>query len=328
MFDAIRTRTLRILRVPHDPDSPAGAPGSVRVFRAGTNFYKLRLVRWGLGQVGALVGIIVSLTFLVNVEKGVEETRAQVRQAIAAKSAASATPALPASGDTQPPAGSTPDVQAEPSKAKPPKAKSKSRPGLKERARFGLDRFANRWPWWLFPALKFFEFAGILLYLVQIPITYALARLDYELRWYIVTDRSLRIRAGLTSVQEITMSFANVQQVVVSQGPLQRLLGLADVRVQSAGGGGDEHESGGGNALHTGVFHGVDNANEIRDLILERLRLFRQAGLGDPDDALPALAPGAVTAASQPTMAAAHELLQEARALRRVISEGAPPEVR
>lgn len=113
------------------------------------------------------------------------------------------------------------------------------------------------------------------------------------------------------------MSFANVQQVVVTQGPLQRLLGIADLRVQSAGGGGDAEQHKGGDSLHTGVFHGVANATEIRDLILERLRQFRAAGLGDPEErsvAAPA-APAASPAASI-ALAAARELLAEARALR------------
>ena len=39
--------------------------------------------------------------------------------------------------------------------------------------------------------------------------------------------------------------------------------------------------------MHTGFFHGVDNAEEIRDLILNRLRRFRETGLGDPDEARP-----------------------------------------
>ena len=64
MFDWIRQRVLHFLRVPHDPAPPFGAPGSVRVFRAARNYYNLRLVRWGFGQVGALIGIVVSLTFL------------------------------------------------------------------------------------------------------------------------------------------------------------------------------------------------------------------------------------------------------------------------
>jgi len=214
------------------------------------------------------------------------------------------------------------------SEAAPKKSKSKLSPEARARARGGLARMVERWPWWIFPLLRLLEWGGIALFVLQIPVTYALVRLDYELRWYLVTDRSLRIRTGLTTVQEATMSFANLQQVVVTQGPLQRLLGLADVRVQSAGGGGDSHEQKGGDSLHTGVFHGVDNASEVRDLILERLRVFRETGLGDPDEpaaAPPPLAPAAAdsaapASASAATLAAARELLAEARALRAAVS--------
>jgi uncharacterized membrane protein YdbT with pleckstrin-like domain len=170
------------------------------------------------------------------------------------------------------------------------------------------------------------KIAGFTLYLVQIPLTYAVRRLDFEMRWYVVTDRSLRIRTGVWSVQELTMSFANLQQVVVTQGPLQRLLGLADVRVQSAGGGSSapgQHQR--DQSLHTGHFHGVEHASEIRDLILERLRRFRESGLGDPDEArhLHPPASSAAGAASRAgtgggpeLLAAARELRDEARALR------------
>lgn len=117
------------------------------------------------------------------------------------------------------------------------------------------------------------------------------------------------------------MSFANVQQVVVSQGPLQRLLSIADVRVQSAGGGGGQREGHGETeSLHTGVFHGVDNANQIRDLILDRLRQFRATGLGDPDESTPTVAslaePPPLTTTTLDVTAAARELVTEARALR------------
>ncbi len=114
--------------------------------------------------------------------------------------------------------------------------------------------------------------------------TFVALRLEYELHWYIVTDRSLRIRTGLLRLQESTMSFANLQQVEVQQGPLQRLLGIADLRVQSAGGSDSRSREQGHDSLHTGVFHSVDNASEIRDLILDRLRKFRETGLGDSDD--------------------------------------------
>ena len=42
-------------------------------------------------------------------------------------------------------------------------------------------------------------------------------------------------------------------------------------------------------SLHSGVFHAVDNAKGIRDLITERLRQFRESGLGDPDETREAL---------------------------------------
>ncbi|MBI3884908.1 MAG: PH domain-containing protein [Opitutae bacterium] len=188
-----------------------------------------------------------------------------------------------------------------------------------------FKEIATRTPRWGLVLLEIFEVGGILIFLAQLPVTYAAVRLEFELRWYLVTDRSLRIRSGLLSMQESTMSFANLQQVEVMQGPLQRWLGLADVRVQSAGGGGDHAEGGAGDSLHTGVFHGVENAGEIRDLILARLRLFRESGIGDPDDAP---APGAgtpvATDAGQPVssaaLAAAQELLAETRALRAALA--------
>ena len=158
---------------------------------------------------------------------------------------------------------------------------------------------------------------SILLFLAQLPVTYAIVRLDWEMRWYIATDRSLRIRAGIWHVQEMTMAFANIQQISVHQGPLQRLLGIYDLEVTTAGGGAPVHPAHGGltNAGHRGFFHGIDNAPEIRDMMLERLRRLRDAGLGDPDE--PEAAEPPARANEEPVLAAARELLGEAQALRR-----------
>ncbi|MEO8096426.1 MAG: PH domain-containing protein [Acidobacteriota bacterium] len=159
--------------------------------------------------------------------------------------------------------------------------------------------------------------AGIVIvsiYLLQLLVTFFALRLGYEMRWYIVTDRSLRIRAGVWSVEELTMTFANIQQITVKQGPLQRVLGIADVKVVSAGGagggGGHGKHGPGHNDGHAGNFEGVDNANIIRDLILDRLRRYKDSGLGDPDhhDDTP------------PSLSAAQEVLQETRLLRAATS--------
>lgn len=300
MFEAMRSRLLPLLRVPPEPTPPWGAPGSVRVFRAGRNFYRLRLIVWGTGQLATLVGIVISLHFLAEFRDDIERRKAQP--------ATRAQQSAPADGQRSP--------EATLRRSEPPRYTFRNLPPpLEEQAR----RLARRTPWWLFPAIGLLEVGGILLYLAQLPVTYAIVRLEFEQRWYIVTDRSLRIRSGLVSVQEATMSFANIQQVTVTQGPLQRLLSIADVQVRSAGGGsGSEHDPTSKNdSMHVGVFHGVDNASEIRDLILERLREFRAVGLGDPDEHHEPVAPAAGSDAATPAaLAAANEVLAEARALR------------
>lgn len=141
-------------------------------------------------------------------------------------------------------------------------------------------------------------------------ISYHAQRLDYELRWYIVTDRSLRIRSGIWSVAETTMTFANIQDLRVSAGPLQRALGLADLEVSSAGGAGSKQPGASGG--HVARFSGVDNAEAIRDLIVDRLKKYRDAGLGDHDER-------ELTAEES-----AQELLAETRALRLSVEASYP----
>jgi uncharacterized membrane protein YdbT with pleckstrin-like domain len=134
-------------------------------------------------------------------------------------------------------------------------------------------------------------------FLVQLPFSLVVLKLDYELRWYILSDRSLRIREGTLSVREKTMTFANIQQISIEQNPLQRILGIADVHVRTAGGGSGGRDGKGGavgEGMHEAYFRGVDNAEEIRTAIRERVRLHRDSGLGDPDEpALEREAPGA-----------------------------------
>ena len=352
MFKRFRDEVLLLLRVPPDPAPPYGAPGSVRVFRAGKNYFNLRLTGWAIAQLIALAAIVFWAVILIDVEGEVRRQKtsrgplpafsaetfaASVSGAFNENPASAVKPAV--NGAAQPNATATPAQPAKP--AATPKQKQRG-PRLPIDGFDGFKRllveFALRLPDWAFPLIWVLKIAGFVIYLAQIPFTYALRRLDYELRWYIVTDRSLRIRTGLVKLQESTMSFANLQQVEVKQDPIQRLLGLADVHVQSAGGGSGHQGHGKGemhDSLHTGIFHSVDNATEIRDLILERLRKFRQAGLGDPDDHHDHLGGGAPSfspiasatpkprvgsAASTAALDAAREILAEARALRALLS--------
>ncbi len=256
MVDRFKALVLRMMKVPHEPEPPAGSDGSVTIFRASKRFFQLNLVRWAFAQISTLIGIIVALTFL--------------------------------------------------------------RAGA-----FGLEAVLERIPYedltmMLITAAEVF---GIALFVIQLPISFFLVVLDWEMRWYIVTDRSLRIREGVVRVKEMTMTFANVQEVSIRQGPLQRLLGISDLRVRTAGGGASsgppaKQRQQEAHSLHIGYFHGVDNAGAIRDLILERLRQQRDAGLGDPDQAQLQTVEPESEQASAGLLDAVRGLLAEARALR------------
>jgi membrane protein YdbS with pleckstrin-like domain len=165
-------------------------------------------------------------------------------------------------------------------------------------------------PPWAIQLLNVVELAGLISLLAGVWITYLALRLNYELRWYMVTDRSLRIRRGIWSVEELTMTFANIQEIRVAAGPLQNWLGLADVEVHAAGGG-SVNAHGQPTGGHKAVFEGVDNANEIRDLLVERLRVYRDSGLGEATVS---------TAPAADALSAARLVLEETRALRLLVS--------
>jgi membrane protein YdbS with pleckstrin-like domain len=312
MYKHIRRFALALLKVPAEPHAPIGNPASLRVFNAGKNYLRLRLAGWTITQCFALIGLLFWTAFLVRVSHAVRDQQQ-------ARANAPQTAAAPADEDLETRVKETlREIAKDGSKASRNRHRNKSW-GDFER---GFINVALLLPHGAFILLWLLKIFSILFYFVQLPLTYAVRRLDYEMRWYLVTDRSLRLRHGVWKVSESTMSFANIQQVVVSQGPVQRLLGLADVKVKSAGGGGsaDQHGQHKTDDMHSGLFHCVTNAEEIRNLILERLRLFREAGLGDPDEK-PTHPPSPTSPVVHATaIAAARELASEARALRAALT--------
>ena len=163
------------------------------------------------------------------------------------------------------------------------------------------------------------------LYLAQIPLTYLAVRLDYEMRSYILSESALRIRHGVFSIREQTMTYANIQHISVRRGPLQQLLGIGDVEVRTAGGGDSETSGRDVNAdMHRGFFRGVDDAEGVRDEIRARVDAYRDAGLGDPDEQhgpITVRRPGDAEVVDHTTVEAARTLLGEVRLLRSALSE-------
>lgn len=127
--------------------------------------------------------------------------------------------------------------------------------------------------------------SGTAIWFFLAVIGYTEIRLRYDTTWYVMNQRSVRLRAGILLVVEQTFTFENVQNVKVTQGPIQRHCGIADVVLDTAGGGGAT----GQNAeavqffsAHRGLLFGLDAAEQVRDLILSRMG--RQTGVGLGDD--------------------------------------------
>lgn len=128
----------------------------------------------------------------------------------------------------------------------------------------------------------------LLIMIAPYIVAYVAIHLRYDTTWYVLTSRSLRIRRGIWIIHETTITFENIQNIKVTQGPLQRYFGIADIVVETAGsgGGGGGGQSQQGGLSNQGIIEGVANAPEIRDLILNRMKQSKTAGLGDEDDAI------------------------------------------
>lgn len=152
-----------------------------------------------------------------------------------------------------------------------------------------------------------------------------LMRLEYDLRYYIVTDRSLRIRHGIMLINESTFTYANIQNVSIQQNPIERVFGIKNLRIETAGGAPTNRSNPqvGGNA-HNGVLAGIDNAEAVRDRVLALLKAYRDAGLGDRDDESLAPMPAPARATGDEVLQHLEAIRDELNATRRSVANARP----
>lgn len=122
---------------------------------------------------------------------------------------------------------------------------------------------------------------ALLLFAVEffvIGLALVTTRVDFEVRHYLVGDRSLRVSQGAWKKEEVTLSYANVQNLEVTQGPLERMFGFKSLTISTAG---SDNTPGQENS-HLVTLVGLENADELRGLILNMLKQQRDTGLGEP----------------------------------------------
>jgi membrane protein YdbS with pleckstrin-like domain len=122
----------------------------------------------------------------------------------------------------------------------------------------------------------------LMLFIMIIPdvVAYVAVHLKFDTTWYVLSDRSMRIRRGIWIIHETTITFENIQNVRLTQGPIERYFGFANLVVETAGGGASAEGEAYGQAHH-GVMVGLVNAPEVRDRIMAQVRQCQSVGLGD-----------------------------------------------
>ena len=108
--------------------------------------------------------------------------------------------------------------------------------------------------WSIWDGLRVLETFGIAFFILQLPISFVMVRLDYLMRWYVLTETSLHIRSGVRDVKNDGDESA--EQIEAKM-------------------------------LHVGWLRGLEEAEVARDQILAVVRRHKDAGLGHPESAGP-----------------------------------------
>ena len=148
-----------------------------------------------------------------------------------------------------------------------------------------LSEESNFWMWSFLPFDPTLELIGFAILIVATSVKLVTIRLQYDCTWYVLTTRAMRIRRGLWVINETTITYANIQNVSVKQGPVERLFKLSNIEVETAGGGGASGGSkdSGHHSSHSGRIEGILDPEALRGRIMDQIRATRTAGLGDDE---------------------------------------------
>ncbi len=123
-----------------------------------------------------------------------------------------------------------------------------------------------------------------------IVVTFPFLFFRYHTLRYRFDAEGVSMRWGILFRREVNLTYARIQDIHVTSGPIQRWLGLADLHVQTAS----------GSAAAEMVLEGLLEFQQVRDFLYERMRGVKDparaqaaasaAGLGGQDELADSLA--------------------------------------
>jgi putative membrane protein len=121
------------------------------------------------------------------------------------------------------------------------------------------------------PALLKYYFITSLFALIAFPIAFLPRLFKYETLRYSFDDEGVSMTWGFVFRKEIYLTYRRIQDIHVTRNLIQRWLGLADVAVQTASGGGEVEM----------VIEGVREPDRLRDFLYSNMRGARGRESGD-----------------------------------------------
>jgi putative membrane protein len=131
----------------------------------------------------------------------------------------------------------------------------------------------------------------------------------YETMRFRFDAEGIHMRWGILFRRQVNLTYARIQDIHLTSGLIQRWLGLADVKIQTASGSADAEMT----------LEGLLEFEAVRDFLYARMRGYRNASRGVHDRPAPAASGGEGDAA-----ALLREAIDELRAVRVALERRMP----
>ena len=104
-------------------------------------------------------------------------------------------------------------------------------------------------------------------FIIMIPVLFWIPR-AYQALEYSIEEDSVKMKEGVFWKKHVTVPYLKITNVDVTQGPIQRALGIGVIHVQTAGAGGQQGQK---SELK---INGVKNPDELRDQIFKNIKTY------------------------------------------------------
>lgn len=117
-----------------------------------------------------------------------------------------------------------------------------------------------------------YQIAIVTLFIASLCVPYAIAELRYRKYIYALGNKDITIKRGVLEKVRYVVPYEKIQDVTVSRTPIENLLGIGTIHIETAG-----HKADDGEIL----LPGIENYNELVNEIVEQIKKIKESG--DPD---------------------------------------------